>query len=275
MALARLLVRKKAPKLLEATLNKTFSNDDKRDLKSLILKQGVGSEDLKKFIIKILKKSPDETVIPDTFLTSFLEVSQNYTFAMESPRKAESGFIYVKTENKSPRMSRIPVKLPYANREHTSNVIPVKSLNMERSPSRTPKNSSIANKENIALTPVKSPNMSRIPMKLPNGKENSLFVKNQKEIVKPMMGIGSKISFFNAKMAKKALSDQNMPKQRHSSPVKFPVNDDTFEVKKTNDTFEVEKTDNTFEDKKTDHTFEVKKPSVCFLPEDGGTSSQG
>ena len=165
--------------MLEATLNKTFSNEEKRDLKSLILKQGVGSEDLKKFIIKLQKKSPDETVIPDTFLTSFLEVSQNYTFTKESPRKAESGFNFVKTPNKSPRMSRIPVK---------------------------------------------SPNTSRIPMKSPNGKENRLFVKNQKKIVKPMMGIGSKIPLSNAKMAKKGLSDQNMPKQRHSSPVKFPVN---------------------------------------------------
>ena len=87
-----------------------------------------------------------------------------------------------------------------------------------------PKNSSNANKENIALIPVKSPNVSRIPMKSPSGKGNSLFVKNQKKIVKPMMGIGSKIPLSNAKMAKKGLSDQNMPKQRHSSPVKFPVN---------------------------------------------------
>ena len=105
-----------------------------------------------------------------------------------------------------------PNKLPRKN----SNVTPVKSLNMERSP----KNSSNTNKENIASIPVKSPNMSRIPMKSPN----SLFVKNQKKIVKPMMGIGSKIPLSNAKMAKKGWSDQNMPKQRHSSPVKLPVN---------------------------------------------------
>ena len=62
------------------------------------------------------KKAPDETVIPDTFLTSFLEVSQNYTFSMESPKKAESGSNFVKTPTKSPRMSRIPVKSPYENR---------------------------------------------------------------------------------------------------------------------------------------------------------------
>ena len=111
-------------------------------------------------------------------------------------------------------------KLPRKN----SNLIPVKSLNMEKSPSRSPKKSLNANKENIALIPVKSPNISRIPMKSPNGRENGLFVKNQKKIVKPMMGIGSKIPLSNAKMAKKALSDQNMPKQRHSSPVKLPVN---------------------------------------------------
>ena len=113
-----------------------------------------------------------------------------------------------------------PNKLPRKN----SNVIPVKSLNMERSPSKIPKNSSNANKENIALISVKSPNVSRIPMKSPNGRENGLFVKNQKRIVKPMMGIGSKIPLSNANVAKKALSDQNMPKQRHSSPVKLPVN---------------------------------------------------
>ena len=105
-------------------------------------------------------------------------------------------------------------KLPWKN----SNLIPVKFPNLERSPSRIPLNFSKAYKEN------KSPNMSRIPMKSPNGKENSLFVKNQKKIVKPMMGIGSKIPVSNAKVAKKALSDQNMPKQRHSSPVKLPVN---------------------------------------------------
>ena len=95
---------------------------------------------------------------------------------------------------------------------------------MERSPSRSPKKSLNANKENIALISVKSPNISRIPMKSPNGRENGLFVKNQKKFVKPMMGIGSKIPLSNAKMAKKSLSDQNMPKQRHSSPVKLPVN---------------------------------------------------
>lgn len=259
LGLGKIISPEKGPiKLLEATLIQTFSNEEKRDLKSLILKHGVGSEDLKKFIIKLQKKSPDETVIPDTFLTSFLEVSQNYTFAMESPRK-------------SPRMSRIPVKSPNANREHlrkNSNVIPVKSLNMERSPSKIPKNSSNANKENIALISVKSPNVSRIPMKSPNGRENGLFVKNQKKIVKPMMGIGSKIPLSNAKVAKKALSDQNMPKQRHSSPVKLPVNDNTFEVNKKNDTYEIKKTDNTFDVKKTDNTFEVKKPSVRFLPEE-------
>jgi hypothetical protein len=95
---------------------------------------------------------------------------------------------------------------------------------MERSPSRIPSKSQNANKENSTVIPVKSPNISRIPKKSPNRKENSLFVKNSKKIVKPMMGIGSKIPLSNAKMTKKPLSDQNMPKQRHSSPVKLPVN---------------------------------------------------
>jgi hypothetical protein len=105
--------------LLEATLNKTFSNEEKRDLKSLILKQGVGSADLKNYIIQTLKKPLDETLVLDNFLTSFLEVSQNYTFAMESPKKVDGGTNYVKTPIKSPRMSRIPMKSPYANRENT------------------------------------------------------------------------------------------------------------------------------------------------------------
>ena len=99
-------------KMLEATLNKTFTSEEKRDLKSLILKQGTSSESLKKYIMTLLDKKSDETVAIDV-ITSFLEISQNLTCGFEdfSPKKA--GGTFVKSPNKSPRMqSRIPVKSP-------------------------------------------------------------------------------------------------------------------------------------------------------------------
>merc|ERR1712029_386881 len=106
--------------------------------------------------------------------------------------------------------------------------IPVKSPNHTREKPETENGGTFVKDSKIhSRNLVKSPIPNREkPVKTSNAnKENSGFVKNPKQVVKPMMGVGSKIPLSNAKINKKPLGNQNShqtaPRQRHSSPVKM------------------------------------------------------
>ena len=133
LGLGKIVSPEKEPiKMLEAALNKTFSNEETRDLKSLIRK-GADPEKLKGFIKSFIDKEKDskkeETIVLDA-ITSFLEashldislipphLSQNMTFGQgekstlpdqNKSRQRHSSPVKMLQQQKVKPVSRIPI----------------------------------------------------------------------------------------------------------------------------------------------------------------------
>ena len=99
-------------KLLEKTLNCSFSTKQKSDLKNIIMNMK-NDTDIKKYLENLYctnESKLDETVIPDA-ITSFLEMTQNFTTAYESPRKSnKENATYVKKQSKIVQRGSTPIK---------------------------------------------------------------------------------------------------------------------------------------------------------------------
>ena len=107
LGLGKIVSPEKEPiKMLEAALNKTFSKEETRDIKSIIRK-GADPEKLKSYFKKIIEKKDsqrEETVVLDA-VTSFLEattldVSQNLTFG--KGEKSNLTDLYKRQRHSSP-----------------------------------------------------------------------------------------------------------------------------------------------------------------------------
>jgi len=110
-------------KLLEKTLNCSFSTKQKSDLKNIIMNMNndQNGDDLKKYLKDLYCKNEsklDETVIPDA-ITSFLEMTQNFTTANESPRKSNiENSTHVKKQSKIVQRGSTPIKSTVKSNEN-------------------------------------------------------------------------------------------------------------------------------------------------------------